>query len=379
MATSAIGPGFLTQTSLFTSQALASFGFVILVSILLDIGAQMNIWRIVTASGARAQDITNRVLPGMGHALAALVAFGGFVFNMGNLAGCGLGLEVMTGLDPRMGAILSSTIALFIFWYRDAGRLMDHVTRFLGIVMILATLYIVVYSSPPLAEAAYRSIWPESVDTTMIVTIVGGTVGGYISFAGAHRLLEAGIRGKEMVPLASVSAVRGILFTSLMRYLLFLAVLGVVSQGVALQASNPAATAFQSAAGRTGYLFFGLVIWSAGITSVVGASFTSVSFWKTLSPAVAANQRLATGLFIIVATGLFVWIGSPVKLLVFAGALNGLILPVALAMILLAARRKRITNGYEHSVFWQVVGWIVVFIMSWMGVRVIGKYLADRI
>ncbi|HET9434849.1 MAG TPA: hypothetical protein VFO37_13870, partial [Chitinophagaceae bacterium] len=48
MATSAIGPGFLTQTSLFTEQLLTSFGFVILISILLDIGAQINIWRIVS-------------------------------------------------------------------------------------------------------------------------------------------------------------------------------------------------------------------------------------------------------------------------------------------------------------------------------------------
>ena len=61
MATSAIGPGFLTQTATFTNTLLASFGFVILLSILLDIGAQLNIWRIVIVSGKRAQDISNAV------------------------------------------------------------------------------------------------------------------------------------------------------------------------------------------------------------------------------------------------------------------------------------------------------------------------------
>ncbi|ANU26692.1 hypothetical protein I858_006590 [Planococcus versutus] len=44
MATSAIGSGFLTQTPVFTKTLLASFGFVILISILIDIGAQTNIW-----------------------------------------------------------------------------------------------------------------------------------------------------------------------------------------------------------------------------------------------------------------------------------------------------------------------------------------------
>jgi Mn2+/Fe2+ NRAMP family transporter len=60
MATSAIGPGFLTQTTKFTADLLASFGFVILVSLLLDIGAQLNIWRIITVSNSRAQDIAKR-------------------------------------------------------------------------------------------------------------------------------------------------------------------------------------------------------------------------------------------------------------------------------------------------------------------------------
>src|SRR5688572_24033982 len=101
MATSAIGPGFLTQTSLFTEQLLTSFGFVILISILLDIGAQLNIWRVVTMSGNRAQDVANTMLPGLGYFLAGLIAFGGLVFNIGNIAGCGLGLNVLTGIDPK--------------------------------------------------------------------------------------------------------------------------------------------------------------------------------------------------------------------------------------------------------------------------------------
>src|ERR1041384_7996320 len=120
MATSAIGPGFLTQTSLFTQELLTSFGFVILISVLLDIGAQLNIWRIVTVSEYRAQDIANKMMPGLGFFLAGLIAFGGLVFNTGNMAGCGLGVNVLTGLDTKTGAIISCVIALGIFWYKEA-------------------------------------------------------------------------------------------------------------------------------------------------------------------------------------------------------------------------------------------------------------------
>ena len=57
MATSAIGPGFLTQTTVFTQKLGASMGFVILISILLDIGAQLNIWRVICVSGNRGKKL----------------------------------------------------------------------------------------------------------------------------------------------------------------------------------------------------------------------------------------------------------------------------------------------------------------------------------
>lgn len=375
MATSAIGPGFLTQTSLFTEQLLTSFGFVILVSVLLDIGAQLNIWRIIIVSETRAQDIANKLFPGLGYFLASLIALGGLVFNIGNIAGCGLGLNVITGMDVKVGALASCLVALGIFWYREAGRLIDSFAKFLGLVMIVLTVYVAFSSQPPLGEALYRTVWPEKIDVMKIVTLVGGTVGGYISFAGAHRLLDAGIGGRENIPTVTRSSVGGIIITSIMRYVLFLAALGVVSQGIALSSSNPAATVFESAAGWLGYKFFGVVLWSAAITSVVGASYTSITFWRTLSPVVKRHEKIIISLFIVVSTIFFMGFGNPVRLLVFAGAFNGIILPVALAVILFAAGRSEIMKGYHHPAWMRIAGWLVVGVLSWMSYKTIIQIL----
>src|SRR5438105_15698306 len=99
MATSAIGPGFLTQTAVFTQQLGASFGFAILVSVLFDLGAQLTVWRLIVASRLPAQQLADRVMPGLGASLAVLVAAGGLAFNIGNVAGAGLGLNALLGLD----------------------------------------------------------------------------------------------------------------------------------------------------------------------------------------------------------------------------------------------------------------------------------------
>ncbi|HEX6333374.1 MAG TPA: NRAMP family divalent metal transporter [Flavisolibacter sp.] len=373
MATSAIGPGFLTQTSLFTAELLTSFGFVILVSLLLDIGAQVNIWRVISVSGKRAQDIGNQMLPGLGLALACLIGFGGMVFNIGNIGGTGLGLNALAGTDIRVGAVISGLTALAIFWFKEAGNVIDHTVKILGILMILFTGYIAWQSAPPVALALQHTVLPERIDIFRIVTLVGGTVGGYISFAGAHRLLDAGITGQGSLVQVTRSSVTGIVVTTVMRYVLFLAALGVVWHGAKLGSTNPAAAVFQSAAGTAGYRFFGLVMWCAAITSVIGVSYTTVSFFRTLHPFAAAHTRMLTSAFIIISTVIFTVVGNPVTLLIVAGAVNGIILPLALAMILVASVKRRIVGDYRHPAWLQVSGWLVVLAMSWMGSMIISE------
>lgn len=372
MATSAIGPGFITQTTVFTQQLLTSFGFVILCSILLDIAAQLNIWRIIAVSGLRAQDVANNLLPGAGYFLALLVMCGGLAFNIGNVAGAGLGLNVLFGIDVLTGAVISGVISILLFWFKNAGIAMDWFAKILGFVMIALTLYVAISSHPPLTETLYRSFIPEKINTTAIVTLVGGTVGGYISFAGAHRLLDAGIKGKEQLPQVTRSSVNAILLASTMRILLFLAALGVVVSGGILDSSNPAASVFQIAAGSIGYKIFGVVLWSAAITSVIGSAYTSVSFVKTFHPWLEVNSRAIITGFILFSTIIFAIIRQPpVKVLIVVGALNGFILPLALVLILLASMKYRIVGDYKHPAWMSMAGWIVVIAMTWMGIRTI--------
>lgn len=367
MATSAIGPGFLTSTTVFTSQLYASFGFAILVSIVIDIVAQLNIWRIITAVNKPAQEIANELMPGLGNFLSVMIITGAMVFNIGNIAGCGLGLNVLFGIDVIIGALISAGISILIFLVKDAGKAMDWFAKILGFIMIGLTLYVAFTSHPPLLEAVHKTFIPDEIDFMSIVTIVGGTVGGYITFSGAHRLLDAGISGKENSKQVTKSAVTAIAVASLMRVFLFLAALGVVVQGFVIDKSNPAASVFQLAAGNVGYKLFGIVIWAAAVTSVIGASFTSVSFAKSFHPIVSKNKNYFIIIFIVVAAILFAVFGKPIKVLIFAGAFNGFILAFSLGIMLLAATKKRIMKEYNHPRSLLIIGSIVAFILLVFG------------
>jgi Mn2+/Fe2+ NRAMP family transporter len=369
MATSAVGPGFLTQTTVFTKQLLASFGFVILLSVILDVFAQLNIWRVLTVSGMRGQDVANTTIPGSGYLLAAMIVFGGLVFNIGNIAGCGLAFNVLFGIPVWVGALISAAVAIGIFLLKEAGKAMDMIVKILGVLMIVLIVYVVFVSQPPMAEAAFRTFWPETIDARAIVTLVGGTVGGYITFAGAHRLIDAGISGKENLPQVNQSAVTGIMLTAAIRFMLFLAAFGVISIGMAIDDANPPASVFQNAAGVVGYKMFGVVMWAAAITSVIGAAFTSVSFFKTFHPKIESNSNYVIVAFIVFSTAIFLLIGNPVTVLVWAGTINGFILPFGLAIVLIASRNSKVVGEYAHPVVLQVAGWLVVAVMAFFSVK----------
>ncbi len=371
MATSAIGPGFITQTTAFTVELGAAFAFAIAVSILVDIALQLNVWRVIGVSGRRAQELGNLVLPGLGWAMAALLLLGGLVFNVGNVSGAGLGTDAMLGLDPRVGGVLSALIAIGIFLSKRAGLAMDRIVVALGLVMIALTTYVAISSGPPVGEALTNVVLPEQVSFLAITTLIGGTIGGYIVYAGAHRLLDSGISGPGHVRDITRGSVTGILITGVMRVILFLAILGVVSAGAELDASSQAASAFEQAAGEVGLRVFGIVLWAAAITSVIGASYTTVSFLTTRT---GTSERARTALvcgFIAFTTLVFVVVGTaPATLLVFAGAFNGLLLPFGIGVLLwVATRRADLLQGYAYPRWLVGIGWTAWLLTLYLAVR----------
>ncbi|SDK72529.1 NRAMP family divalent metal transporter [Natronincola ferrireducens] len=371
MATSAIGPGFLTQTAQFTQDHAANFAFVVLVSIILNIIVQVNVWRIICVSGMRGQDIANKIVPGMGYLLAGLVALGGLAFNIGNVGGAALGLNVLTGLDIKFGTIIAGIFGVLIFVSKDAGSMIDRVTKVLGGIMIAMVAYVAITSNPPVQETIIKSVAPDNYGILIfpIITLLGGTVGGYITFAGAHRLIDAGVTGKENLDQITKSSVMGVGIASIMRIFFFLAILGVVARGIQLDPSNPAASAFLHGAGQIGYKFFGFVLLAAGLTSVIGAAYTSVSFLKTLNTTIVKYEKYFIIGFITVSTIIMAFVGRPARLLILAGSLNGLILPITLGTVLLASRRKDIIGDYKHPTWLIVFGILTVILSAYAGIN----------
>ena len=252
-----------------------------------------------------------------------------------------------------------------------------------GVVMIALTVYVAFVSSPPVGEALRQTVFPDQVDFATITTIVGGTVGGYITYAGAHRLLDKGLTGPENLDAVSRAALTGIAVTGVMRFVLFLAVLGVVASGTQIDLSggsaNPAAQAFEAAAGTMGLRLFGAILWVAALTSVIGAAYTSVSFLTVFKADMSERTRdIATVAFIGVSLVLYLVITTPpAKMLVFVGGLNGLILPIGFSIVLYAAwARSDLMGGHRYPRGLLGLGVGVCALTWYMGYKSIGPIFA---
>lgn len=378
MATSSIGPGFITQTTAFTVQLGAAFAFAVTVSILVDIAIQTNVWRVIGVSGRRLQELGNAVLPGLGWFMAALLLVGGMVFNIGNVSGAGLGMNIMLDMDPKLGAAILAALALGIFVSKRAGVAMDRLVVVLGGLMILLTLYVAVTAGPPVGAALKNSVIPDQFSALAITTLIGGTIGGYIIYAGAHRLLDAGVNGPSHVRDFTRSAVVGILVTGLMRIVLFLAILGVVHSGATLEENNLTASAFQAAAGAVGYRLFGAIFTAAALSSVIGCSYTTITF---VTSSTKVSPRLTGYLvagFIALSLILYLLIGAaPQALLVFAGAFNGILLPVGIGVIMwIAWMRRDLLKDYEYPKWLAVVGTVAWLLTIYLAINSIQPAIA---
>ena len=280
---------------------------------------------------------------------------------------------------------MAGALAILVFVVKNAKAAMDTAAKIMGGIMIVVILVVIFVVQPPVGDALKNTFVPETGVSPLfsaILTLMGGTVGGYITFAGAHRLIDANITGKDNLQEINKSSVTGIGIATLVRVMLFLAVLGVVSKGLIsgadLSASgNPAADAFKAGAGELGYRFAGMVLLCAAITSIIGAAYTSVSFLKTFSKSIDAHENAWIIGFIAVSTVIMLVLGQPAMLLVLAGAFNGLILPITLGVCLVGGNSKKIMpENYKHPIVLTILGVIVVVLAAYLGVPAFIKNVA---
>lgn len=380
VAAAFIGPGTITTATM----AGTRFGFTLLWAVAFSTIATMILQEMSSRLGLVTRKSLGEVLrtsfthrlPQTFVPLLILLAivFGNGAFEMGNLLGAAMGVEVLTGWSPRAGALLTAFAAatlLVLGSYSAIERLMTALVGLMGAAFIV-TATMVAPDFPELLAGLFIPGVPAESHVT-IIALIGTTVVPYNLFLHASAVQS---RWSHDLPLAralresrtdsGVSIGLGGLITA-----------AVVVTAAAHRESDAVAGAQDMARqlrpllGPFAQTAFAIGLIAAGLTSAItaplAAAYAAAGVFGWSADIKTARFR-AVWAAIIVAGAVFAWFGHrPVSAIIFAQAANGILLPFVAIFLLLIMNKKSLLGSQVNGMVSNLIGGIVVLVATGLG------------
>ncbi len=229
-----------------------------------------------------------------------------------------------------------------------------------------------------------------------IVAVLGTTISPYLFFWQASQEVEEKkvngqisdmSIGKPCVTRRGVvemdwDTVGGMFFSQIIMFFIIVATAATLhASGITtIQTASQAAEALRPLAGDLAYLLFAAGIIGTGLLAVpvlAGASAYAVAETAGIMEGLGKKPRRAPGFYAVIATSTLIgmslnWFGiDPITALYYTAALNGLIAPPLMALVIMIANRKDIMGQFVNSRSSNFLGWMIVLIMTPAGVALI--------
>ncbi|HTK27274.1 MAG TPA: divalent metal cation transporter [Pyrinomonadaceae bacterium] len=282
--------------------------------------------------------------------------------------------------------------ALLIWWLVVKGTPKRVEQAFLLLSLLFLT-YIVsaVLTKPDWLQVGKEFVTPSfSLDSGYLFTVmalIGTTITPFMQVYIQSSVVEKRM-DEEDLPVARADAIIGVVFANLIAAFIVISTAATLhSQGIELEDAADAAKALAPVAGvYAGYLFaaglFGASMLAMGVLPLATAYSLSeaLGFEKGLSRTFR-EAPIFLGIFTaLLLIGAFVALipGIPqIQLLLVTQCINGLLLPILLAAIVLLANNKEIMGDYRNSVFYNILAWTITVTLSFLSFLLIAKTIAD--
>ena len=385
-----IGPGTLVTAS----RAGAGYGVTLLwavvfsvaaTGILQDMAARVGLaGRRGLAEAIRDSLAKRWVRVGALGLIAGTILLGNAAFQTGNLIGAALGLNLLSGQPAAALALGIGVLA--------AGLLMSGTYRtiqntMVGLVGLMSLVFcaVAVLTAPDLGDLIAGLLMPRLPPGSLltVLALIGTTFVSYNLFLHASTVLErwpdAG-RNDENLRESRRDTVFAVALGGLITASVIVAASPLLGQGA--DAANAASVAEQLTPilGRAAPVFFGLGLFAAGLTSAITAPLAAA---YAVSGALGWPPDLRSGRFrmlwgFVLVTGVVCAVtlgGAPYKVILLAQAGNGIVLPLTLILLLIVVNRTKIMGSYRNSRLANVLGAIVVVVISALSLMQLARVL----
>ena len=352
-----IGPGTVTTAAKagasFQLQLIWALAFSIFATIILQEAAA----RITLASGKSLGAIVGAQYPGvtgrrLRWGLFLAVAFGCAAYQAGNLLGALSGLMLVSTAPRQLLVLGIGLIGTLILWQgstQNITRLLAVVVAVMGIAFISTAVLQKDHSLIEVALSTFRAGIPEG-GSLLVIGLIGTTIVPYNLF------LASGISQGQSI--------------AEMRWGISLAVFigGVISIAILIagtQVEGPFSFAALSDAvenklgAQTRFLVaFGLL--SAGLSSAVTAPFAAaITARSLLKEGGTGWEQKSRGFRLVWASVMGIGLAfslldvKPIPAIILAQAINGVLLPLVVAFLILAINDRRLLAPQYTNAAWQ--------------------------
>ena len=390
VAAAFIGPG----TIVTASRAGAGYGLTLLwavlfsvtaTAILQDMAARVGLaGRRGLAEAIRDSLENPRIRVGALGLIAVTIVAGNAAFQTGNLIGASLGLNLLSGLPQEALALIVGGLAAALLL---TGTYKTIQTALVGLVGLMSVVFctVAVLTAPDIGDLITGFLIPRVPPGSLltVLALIGTTFISYNLFLHASTVLErwpdAG-RNDENVRESRRDTVFSVAFGGLITAAVVVAAAPLFGQGADAADAAAVAAQLEPLLGRAAPIFFGLGLFAAGLTSAITAPLAAA---YAAGGALGWPPDLRSGRFrllwgFVLATGVLcaVTLGSaPYQVILLAQAGNGIALPLTLILLLIVANRTRIMGTHRNSRLANVLGAIVVLVISGLALLQLARVL----
>ncbi|MGG3448890.1 Nramp family divalent metal transporter [Domibacillus aminovorans] len=372
-----IGPGTVTTAT----RAGASYGYAILWAvvfsiiatiILQEMSARLGIITQQSLGDAVREQFTKPILKfgSMWFVIIAIMV-GCSAYIAGDLIGTSLGLTTLTGIPEHvLGPIVG--VIILLLGLSGSYQLIEKVMIVLVVIMSITFITTMVVAQPDLGEMFKGAFVPAIPDGSIltIIALIGTTVVPYNLF-----IHSSTVQGRWNQPHHLKESRWDIIISIGLGGLITAAILitsATLMRGVEVENVAAMSIQLEPLLGSWAKVFMSIGLFAAGLSSAIasplGAAITisSVLNWENGMKDKRYKLVFVTVMIIgIVSSGLGL---KPMDVLLFAQALNGVLLPFIAIFLLIVMNNKKRLGDHTNSVKANIAGVIVALICTGLGI-----------
>ena len=396
-----VGPGYLVAaafigpgTIVTASRAGAGYGMTLLwavlfsvvtTAILQDMAARVGLAGRRGFAEAIRDSLTNpRVRAAALGLIAMTILTGNAAFQTGNLLGAALGVSLLTGLPQGFLVAIIGALAgavLMTGTYKTIQNALVALVALMSVVFCLVAVLTAPSASQLLSGLLVPRVPPGALLT--VLALIGTTVVPYNLFLHASGTLERwpdAERNDENIRESRRDTVFAVSLGGLTTAAVVLAAAPLLGQGAGAADAATVAARLEPLLGPAAPVFFGIGLFSAGLTSAITAPLAAA---YAVGGAMGWGGDLKSRRFrmlwgFVLLTGLFCGIflgGSPYQIILLVQAGNAIVLPITLILLLNVVNNAGIMGKHCNSRLANVLGALVVLVISGLSLVQLARVL----